>query len=102
MGKTKDTVEELRSKLFERKKEEIVETEKKLVEENLECVAYDIIQNPNKKRDYLIVRIKYNLETKEAVVTDVEPFHDKAAGLGLQLDKKNRKYFFDKVNRGKK
>jgi carbonic anhydrase len=103
MSKAKDTIEELRAKLFERKKQETIEESKKLVEANFDQVVYDVIQNPDtKSRSYLIVRIKYDIKTKEAVVTDVNTFEDKTAGLTMQLDKENKKYLFEKSDRSKK
>jgi hypothetical protein len=103
MSKAKDTIKEFREKLFETKKKEAVEEAQKTLEKNLDLVAYDVIQNPDKKnRDYLLIKIKYDLETRSAVVTDVLPFKDKTVGLSIQLDKENRRYLFHKITGVKK
>lgn len=102
MSKAKQTIQEFREKLFEKKKEEIVEQSNKIIQENLEYVAYDVVQDPStKSRSYVMVKIRYDLNTRQAVVEEVRPFEDKAAGLTIQMDKENRKYLFER-NRSKK
>lgn len=103
MSKPKDLINEVRSKLLGRKQEEMTVQEQTELAQSLPLEAFDVIQDPStKSRAFLIVKIKYNLETREAVVTDVAPFQDKAAGLALSNDKSNLRYFFDKNTRGAK
>mgnify|MGYP003460551307 FL=1 len=102
MSKTKETVEELRKKLFERKKEDAVENAEKVIEAQLDGVVYDVVQDPStKSRAFLMVKIVYDINTKQAVVEDVIKFNDKTAAFGMNLDKENRKYLFEK-NKGNK
>jgi len=102
MSKTKSAIEELRTKLFDRQKQEAVEEVQQQVESKLDSVIYDVIQDPTKtNREFLILKLKYNLDTKEAAIVDVQKFQDKTAGLSIQLAKENLKYLFEKnKNRG--
>lgn len=103
MSKAKDVIADIRDKVFERRKQETIEKAQEVLEKNLDNTVYDVIQNPNSKsRDFLIVKIKYDLETKEAAVLEVREFQDKAAGLTIQIDKENRKYLFNKNKKGEK
>lgn len=103
MSKPKDTIKEFREKLFETKKKEVVEEAQKKLEETMDNVTYDVIQNPStKSRDYLIVKIKYDLENNNATIVEVKPFIDKVAGMSMLMDKENRKYLFEKHKGSKK
>lgn len=103
MSKTKETVEELRKKLFERKKDEVVETADQVLETKLDGVVYDVVQDPStKSRAFLMVKIKYDIETKQAVVEEVVKFGDKTAAFSMVMDKENRKYLFEKSGGNKK
>lgn len=102
MSKAKEAIKEFREKLFETKKQEIVEEAQKTIENAMDGVTYDVIQNPDtKSRDYLILKIKYDLETRTAAIVEVKPFNDKVAGMSIIMDKENRKYLFEKF-KGKK
>jgi hypothetical protein len=102
MSKAKDTVEELRNKLFNRKQKETVEEEQQAITTTLSNVTYDVIQDPSTtSRQFLIVKIKYDLDTKQATVVEVRPFQDKAVGMIIIKDKESRKYLFEK-NRSEK
>ena len=102
MSKAKEAIKEFRDKLFETKKQEIVEEAQKTIENAMDGVTYDVIQNPDtKSRDYLILKIKYDLETRTAAIVEVKPFNDKVAGMSIIMDKENRKYLFEKF-KGKK
>jgi hypothetical protein len=100
--KAKESIEELRAKLFDRKKQEVVEAADKVIDQTLDNITYDIIQDPaTQSRAFLIVKIKYDLNTKLAKIVDVIPFPNKAVGLTMQRDKENLKYFYEQ-NGGKK
>lgn len=103
MSKPKEIIENIRSQYFDRQKDKIVEEANKTLEEKLEHTVYDVIQDPStKSRQFIMVKIKYDLVTKQAVVSEVTEFQDKAAGLTIQMDKENRKYLFEKNSRSKK
>jgi len=103
MSKAKDKIEELRNKLFENKKKELTEKAQEVIETTMDNTVYDVIQDPStKSRQFLMVKIKYDLDTKTAAIVDVMPFQDKAAGLTIQMDKENRKYLYEKNSRSKK
>jgi hypothetical protein len=102
MSKAKESIEELRAKLFDRKKQEVVEAAEKAIEANLDFTTYDVVQDPSiQSRSFLILKIKYDLATKTAAIIDVVPFPDKAAALTMQRDRENLKYFYER-NGGKK
>ena len=102
MSKAKDKIDEIRNKIFEKKKETMVEEADAKILATMENVAYDVIQDPNSKsRAFIMVKIAYDLETKTAKIVEVRPFGDKAAGLSITMDKENRKYLFEK-NRSRK
>lgn len=104
MSKAKEAIAELRSKMFDNKKQEIVEKAVEVINETLSETTYDVIQDPStKSRAFLIVKIQYDIKTKKAAVVEVKPFDDKAAGLTMNLDKQNRKYLFERNrNNGEK
>ena len=102
MSKTKDTIEELRAKLFERKKEEIVEVADETILSKLDNSTYDVVQDPStNSRSFLMIKIKYDLENRKAEIEDIIKFNDKTAAFGMIMDKENRKYLYEK-NKGNK
>lgn len=102
MSKDKSLLDDVRSKLFNRKETEAEQQAQAEVEASLENETFDVIQDPStKSRQFLIVKLKYNLDTKQASVVDVAPFQDKAAGLAITNDKTNLKFFYDKNTRGR-
>ena len=103
MSKAKDVMEDLRNKVFERKKQESVEKAEEVIKPDLDNIIYDIIQDPStSSRRYLALQIRYNLETKDAKVMEVRPFDDKTVGLSIEMNRKNIKYLFEKSKRGDK
>jgi len=102
MSKVKDTVEEFKNKYLNVKKEEVVKEEVKAKAATMDNVTYDVIQDPStKSRAFLIVKIKYDLKTKEAIIEEVRNFNDKVAGMSMVADKDNREFLF-KRNRSRK
>lgn len=108
MSKAKEVIDDIRNKVFERKKQETVEEAKKTIEASLTTVAYDVIQDPNSQtRNFIIVKLVYDLFKKledgtySASVVEVRPFDDRGAAMSMIKDKETRKFFFEK-NRSKK
>lgn len=96
MSKVKDAVEEFRQKLLDKKKQEDV-TESVKEEVKFTQTAFDVIRDPTKtNRAYLIVKIEYDIASKQAKVVDTVEFHDKTAALSMLADKDNRRYFFER------
>lgn len=103
MSKAKDTIEKIRQQVFERKKEEAVQEAKAVIEKTMPYTAYDVIQDPNVKgRAFLIVKFKYDLATRQAIIDEVRPFEDNSVGLSMQMDKDNREYMFNRNIKEKK
>jgi len=101
MSKIKNAVDEFRKKLTDKQLEVVVEKPVVPVEATSDLIAYDVIQDPTtNSRKFVIVKLVYNLDTKEARIDSVRPFEDKTAGMAIQLDKKNHEYFYEKNNRG--
>lgn len=106
MSKTKDKVNELREKLFNRKQEEMAQEATAAVEQANPSTAtdkrhvIDVIPDPNRGgRYYLMVKIEFDIVTREAKVVDVREFDDKVAGLSIQIEKENRKYLYERRTR---
>lgn len=99
----KSKLDELRQKLYDKKQELMQEKAKEQIEEELTHVAYDIFQDPEtKSRKFLMVKIKYNPETKKATVMDVKDFEDKPSGLTFVMNKSNNEYLYNKSNKRSK
>lgn len=102
MTTKKSPIEEFKAKLAAKQVSVTKDAEKKEPEVSLENTVYDVIQDPDKQgRNFVAVKIAYNLKDKTASVVDVTTFEDKAAGMAIQMDKKDRQYLFDKNNRKK-
>ena len=99
MSKAKDAIAELRNKMFDNKKQEIVEKAEETINQELDKDILTVIQNPNEK-GYLGVKIQFNVNTKQARVAEVIDFKDKVVALSIINNKENLKYLFEK-NRGK-
>jgi hypothetical protein len=103
MSKAKETIKEFRDKLFENKKKETIEQAQKTIEASLDDSVYAIVQDPNVKgRSFIMVKIKFNLESNQATIVGKCPFPDKAAGLSIIMQLENHKYLFEKNNRRSK
>lgn len=104
MSKTKDKVNELREKLFNRKQQEMTEEATVAVEQanptDESRYVIDVIPDPNRGgRYYLMVKIEFDIVTRKAKVVDVREFDDKVAGLSIQIEKENRKYLYERRTR---
>lgn len=100
MSKNKEDVDNLRKKLFDKKKElQVAESTKKL-DERLGSTAYTIVQNPDKRgRNYLIVKFKYDVKTKQCAIVGVKNFRDTAAGMSFIMNLNNLETLYNK-NKG--
>ena len=75
---------------------------RKKIEEVLTNTVYDVFQDPDEKnRAFVIAKIQYNPETKDAKVMETRKFGDKAAGLAFVMNKENLNYLFNKAKKGK-
>jgi hypothetical protein len=108
MSKAKEVIDDIRNKVFERKKQETIEEAKKTIEASLTSVAYAVTQDPDSiSRQFVIAKIVYDLTKKledgtyPASVVEVRPFDDKGAAMTMIKDTETRKFFFEK-NKGKK
>jgi len=96
----KDKINELRNKLYNKKKELQVKQAEQEILDKLTNITYDVYQDPDKKgKHFLIVEIQYNPETKMAVVSEPREFENKTTGLAIVMDKDNRKYLYNKCKR---
>ena len=97
----KNEVEQLRTKLHDNKVEALSLEAQKQIEQELPNVVHDMVQDGSKKgRHFLMVQVRYNLETGKASVTGVKPFNDKTAGISMVADKTNREYLYNKCKKG--
>lgn len=103
MSKAKDSIEQLRKKLHEKTLEFKAEKAQQEIEEKLTHIVYDVFQDPTAKhRSFLIAKLQYNPDTKEAVVMGIKPFPDKAAGLSYVMNHENMRYLYEKSRQEKK
>lgn len=101
--KNKDEVESLRKTLFDRQKELQIEEAATKLAEKLDRVAYTVITDNSKKgRHFLIVKIKFDIDSLESVIEEVREFEDKAAGLAFVMNNDNLKFLFNKNKRREK
>jgi carbonic anhydrase len=106
MGKKED-IAKLRKKLFDKKKQEVIEKaveqqekEVKKSVESLQHTAYTIIQDDSKRgRHFLIAKIKLDINSGKIVLDEVREFEDKAAGLAFVMNNNNLKFLFNKNKR---
>jgi len=104
MGKKED-MEKLRKRIFDRKKkltEEVVEVKAEVEQpvNRLLHTAYTIIEDSSKKgRNFLIIKIKFDVDTGEINMEEVREFEDKAAGLSFVMNNNNLKFLFEKNKR---
>lgn len=100
-------LDELRKKLEEKKKVLQQETEvieelntEEVTEETTEdnyYVVHDIIQDPStKSRKYLMVEIKYNINTGECKLGEIKNFTDKTTGFSVVSRKHHFQYLYNK------
>lgn len=100
-------IDELREILKSKKKELKEETEavedvvenvlEEVVEEGNYHIVHDIIQDPStKSRKYLMVEIKYDIDTGECILGKVMNFTDKTIGYSVVSRKYHAKYLYDK------
>ena len=102
MSDSKDTIAKLREKYHEKKKELLTKEAEKKIEAELHQTVYDVFQDPSKKgRAFIIAKIQYNSETKDAKVIETREFTDKNAGLAFVMNKENLNYLFNKCKKGK-
>lgn len=102
MSDSKDTIEKLRQKYHEKKKELLTKEAEKKIKVELHQTVYDVYQDPTKKnRVFIIAKIQYNPETKDAKVIETREFTDKSAGLAFVMNKENLNYLFNKSKKGK-
>lgn len=97
MSKSKDEISNLRKKFFDKKKELQVEEAEKELAESMNLESYTIMQDPDKHgRHFLIVKMKFDIKTKTAIIAGIKNFEDKAAGLAFVMNTSNLKYLYEK------
>ena len=106
MSKTNNKIDELRSKIMNKIQDKVddkVDDKETTKVEATEYIIYDVIPDPNLKgRNYVIVKITYNIVNKEAIVEGVKPFPDKTVGLSIQMNKENLEFWYNPSNKEKK
>jgi ribosomal protein L9 len=107
----KDTMENLRQKLFEKKKKLQIEEADEKIRETMNQDSYVVFQDSTKKgRHFLMIKIPFKVTydekldkfTVESAGGEVREFGDKTAALAMVMDVENRKYLFNKCVRRKK
>jgi len=102
MSKNKDTIDELRKKFFDKKKELQVENANKSLLDELPEEGFFIAQDPEKKgRNFVIFNFKFDVTTKKIIMDEVRVLVDKTVGLASTMSLNNLKIIFDKNKRRK-
>lgn len=90
------------SKSAKEKLEEIISKNKKAKESQQDSVeltneVYVVTENPDKKsKEYLIVKIKYDIVSKRAEVVESRKLDQKVIGMRFPIEQENLKYYFNK------
>lgn len=90
------------SKSAKEKLEELITQNKKVLEKPEETPVnftdvYVVTENPEKKsKEYLIVKIKYDIVSKKAIVEDTKKLDQKVIGMRFPIEQENLKYYFNK------
>ena len=95
--KTRDI---LKAKEEELKKQEEI----KALEDTLNQTVLGFCKNPDKtSKDYMLIKLKFNIETQEAIVVDAVPITNRVAGKSFEIEQDNLQLMFNKLKkRGKK
>jgi len=100
MSKNKDTIDELRKKFFDKKKELQIEEANQDILKDLPNEGYFITHDPDKKgRNFVIFNFKFDVNTKKIVMDEVREFEDKIVGLSFTMNSNSLKILFDKNKR---
>ena len=103
MSKKEVTAEEIMKKRLEKRKEEAVEEARQELEETLQTECYVVTNEPNKgPRDFLLVKLKYDIKTMKAIVEDYVVLEEKVIGLRFPIEQDNLKYYFDKLKKAQR
>jgi len=90
------------SKSAKEKLEELITKNKKVEETQLDPVeltneVYVVTENPDKKsKEYLIVKIKYDIVSKKAIIEETKKLDQKVIGMRFPIEQENLKYYFNK------
>lgn len=99
-GKSARDIEELMEKRYNKKKEEMAKEAKKELDQKLSNICYTVLQDPNKKgRNFLLARIKFDVNSMRALVDDYVQLNERVIGLKYPVDQENLKYYFDKAKK---
>lgn len=96
-SKNKDKIAELKQKVFERQKLEAQHKEAEELSKDLDKVAYDVIRVPGKGNTFELIKVKYNLETKKAVVDSKVELDQKVIGMTFKQHKEGLDSIFSRL-----
>lgn len=98
----KAKIDELKNSLFDRYQKEETQEKADAKAAELSSIAYDIVRIPNKGNTFEIVKLKYDLETRQAVVDSKVLLDQKVVGLSfLENDKRSIEACFNRLTRNK-
>lgn len=103
MSKKQLSAEEIMKKRMEKRKEEVAEESKQELKESLSVECYAVTTDPDKgPRDYLLVKLKYDIKTMKALVEDYVVLEEKIIGLRFPVEQDNLKYYFEKLKKSQR
>lgn len=92
-----EKVEELMKKRAQENEDQKQETKFEKVKEPLDQTVYTVVIDKEKGgNNFLIVKLNFNYETKEAKVESVADLSQKVIGMRFPVEQENLKYYFQK------
>ena len=92
-----EKVEELMKKRAQENEEQKQESKPQKVKEPLDQVVYTVIVDKEKGgNNFLIAKIAFNYETKDARVESISELSQKVIGMRFPVEQENLKYYYEK------
>lgn len=100
----KDEIEEIMKNRYEKRKQEMVTEAKAEIKSKLNETCYTVCTDPELGgRNYLVVKINFDIKTMKAIVEDYATLDQKVIGMRYPIDQDQIKYYYDQSKkRGKK
>lgn len=103
MSKKELTAEEIMQKRIEKRKEEAAQEAKEEFKESLSNECFVVTNTPDKgPKDFLLVKLKYDIKTMKAVVVDYVELEQTIIGLRFPKEQETLKYYFNLLKKAQR
>lgn len=99
---SKEELDSIMKKRFEKRKEEMVEKEKAEVKEELKTICYTVCEHPENDTKFVIAKIIFDLKTMKSLVEDYVDLEQKVIGKRYPMDQDQIKYYYDRKKKENK